>query len=473
MKLFRKIFLQVFIAFLILSQVIFSYLLYYSRKQSLDEIQKYEQLSFQEKCTQFSQIMGSSGKENDQKLEDIKAVVAFRKSFGSEGVLYRQDEELYNEFPYEFDTKGLRVYMGGNEEKISKESLVFKSGEKVYLVFFRDKDLYQIIYMKDITAFYDQVSRTFTNGFFFTLLSLVLIGVILFRALYRTMRPLEELKTAASSIADGTYGIRIPVRGKDEIAELAVSFNRMAGKVEEHMDKLEATNMAQRQLLGSLAHELKTPMTAIIGYADTLLTVRLSDRRREQALNYIANECRRLSSLSVKMLELSGLYETGEKTIEKKKICVAELFRRLQALTVFRLKQKQITLQFVCEPEDLVRDLDADLMMSLLINLVDNACKASPEGSTIWVRGDEKSFSVTDSGRGIPRDEIGRVTEAFYMVDKSRSRNAGSVGLGLTLCRQIAELHAAALKIESEEGKGTTVSVVWSGNRMEQNDTVG
>ena len=110
----------------------------------------------------------------------------------------------------------------------------------------------------------------------------------------------------------GNYEIKVPSEGKTELAQVGKSFNLMTGKVREQIEKLSSVNQAQRQLLGSLAHELKTPMTAIIGYADTLLTVRLSPKRQEIALDYIRNECQRLSRLSVKMLELTGLYETGE-----------------------------------------------------------------------------------------------------------------------------------------------------------------
>ena len=268
-----------------------------------------------------------------------------------------------------------------------------------------------------------------------------------------------ELKKTAALLADGNYGIRLPVRGKDEIAELTESFNQMAEKIEEHVEKLSAVNETQRQLLGSLAHELKTPMTAIIGYADTLLTLRLSERRREQALQYIGDECRRLSRLSVKMLELTGLYEMGESTIEKKEVEVLPFIEKVKELTFWRLQEKKLSLEISCTPEDLTKTMDQDLMMSLVMNLVDNAVKASKEGGKIWIRADERELSVKDEGKGIPLEDLARVTEAFYMVDKARARSAGSVGLGLAICEEIAMLHGARLSLESEEGKGTCVRI--------------
>mgnify|MGYP000060888449 FL=1 len=268
-----------------------------------------------------------------------------------------------------------------------------------------------------------------------------------------------ELKKTAALLADGNYGIRLPVRGKDEIAELTESFNQMAEKIEEHVEKLSTVNETQRQLLGSLAHELKTPMTAIIGYADTLLTLRLSARRREQALQYIGDECRRLSRLSVKMLELTGLYEMGESTIEKKEVEVLPFLEKVKELTFWRLQEKKLSLEISCTPEDLTKTMDQDLMMSLVMNLVDNAVKASKEGGKIWIRADERELSVKDEGKGIPLEDLARVTEAFYMVDKARARSAGSVGLGLAICEEIAMLHGARLSLEREKGKGTCVRI--------------
>ena len=235
----------------------------------------------------------------------------------------------------------------------------------------------------------------------------------------------------------------------------------MAEKIEEHVEKLSAVNETQRQLLGSLAHELKTPMTAIIGYADTLLTLRLSERRREQALHYIGDECRRLSRLSVKMLELTGLYEMGESTIEKKEVEVLPFLEKVKELTFWRLQEKKLSLEISCTPEDLTKTMDQDLMMSLVMNLVDNAVKASKEGRKIWIRADERELSVRDEGKGIPLEDLARVTEAFYMVDKARARSAGSVGLGLAICEEIAMLHGARLSLESEEGKGTCVHLFY------------
>ena len=123
------------------------------------------------------------------------------------------------------------------------------------------------------------------------------------------LHPLYSLRDSANEIAGGNYAFRIPIKKMDEVGEISGNFNRMAEKIEEHVETLSDTNEKQRQLLGSLAHELKTPMTAIIGYSDILLKMSLSEQQKEKALQYIGSESRRLSRLSAKMLELTGLYE--------------------------------------------------------------------------------------------------------------------------------------------------------------------
>lgn len=151
-----------------------------------------------------------------------------------------------------------------------------------------------------------------------------------------------------------------------------------------------------------------------------------------------------------------------EKGLALSKASVKELLETVGGLVKFKLAEKQITLEISCEPEELMLQMDVDLMTSLLLNLVDNACKASSEGGKILLHADETGLFVEDHGRGIPAEELARVTEAFYMVDKSRAKSAGSVGLGLALCKEIAQLHGGILRIESEEGLGTRVSVLWN-----------
>ena len=318
---------------------------------------------------------------------------------------------------------------------------------------------YRLVLVQDITELYADMEKQawlFAEIYF---AAAVISVLIIFLITGRLLKPLRKLQQAAADISEGRLGQRAQAGSKDEIGAMAASFNRMADRIEEQVTELEKVSAQRGMLLGSLTHELKTPMTSIIGYSDTLLHVKLSEERREQALHRIHDECRRLERLSGKLMNLIGLYDNDSIRLEETE--VEDLFSRVADLEKYHLEECGMTLETRSDGQ--MRRLDRDLFESLLINLIDNAVKAGKEGDAIRLEAAGNEISVTDQGRGIPPGDLPRVTEAFYMVDKSRSRNAGGIGLGLALCSRIAELHNASLHIESREGEGTRVTVVFQG----------
>lgn len=479
MKLFTKIFLQVACMIFLLSSVIFFYTTYRWKNQSIQDINNYEESKFQNNLLQFENKLRLAQRQSSTPADDIQIkimVYAFRQIFHDTAALYQDGKELYNGTAYEFEVQDIRNIL---EDKKNQDHnadlygnnlnnlLTTKITGRTLLLYYSatnydDSNIkYQIVTYKDITKIQDRNQLLFYQAGGLTVFLLLLTAVILFLSLQRIMAPLTRLKEAATCVANGNYEIKVPAEGNTELAQVGKSFNLMTNKVKEQIEKLSSVNQAQRQLLGSLAHELKTPMTAIIGYADTLLTVRLSPERQERALTYIGNECRRLSRLSVKMLELTGLYETGEARFSSELIQVNPFLEDAKKLATNRLKEKNISLEILCKPLDLRKTFDPDLMMSAVTNFIDNAVKASEEGSKIIIEATEKQLTVQDFGKGIPKEELTKVTEAFYMVDKSRSRAKGSVGLGLSLCQKIVEIHGFQLEITSNIGEGTAVSVLW------------
>ena len=200
-------------------------------------------------------------------------------------------------------------------------------------------------------------------------------------------------------------------------------------------------------------------MTSIIGYSDTLLHVRINEEQQKKALTHINNECRRLERLSGKMMNLLELY--NNETIHMEKHPVSQLIGKVAELEKYHLKEQGITLE--TRSDDTVLLMDMDLMESLLVNLIDNAMKASKEGDTIYVEAVGTCILVEDHGRGIPAEEIPKITEAFYMVDKSRSRKEGGAGIGMALCQKIITLHQGELKIDSKLGEGTVMRLYFPG----------
>lgn len=276
---------------------------------------------------------------------------------------------------------------------------------------------------------------------------------ILFIILRHILQPLQELNETTKRLAEGNYDQRVVVRRKDEIGQLEESFNKMAEAVEMSTRSLEASERQKTLFMGNLTHELKTPMTAISGYAQTLLSTKLSRENREAALLYIYEECGRLERLSKKMMKLLELDQ--EDSLVFTDTPVNCLFEAAEKSCEVILKDKQMTLECMEHGEHFSMDLD--LMTDVLINLIDNGVKASDCGGKIVLRAYDNIIEVQDFGQGIPAEEQEKIMEPFYMVDKSRSRKSGGAGLGLALTAMIAKQHNISIQIDSKEGNGTRI----------------
>ncbi|MBD5556954.1 MAG: HAMP domain-containing histidine kinase [Roseburia sp.] len=283
--------------------------------------------------------------------------------------------------------------------------------------------------------------------FVVTAVTVLLLSVIL----KHVLKPLQELNETTEYMARGYYDQRVHVRSKDEVGQLGESFNKMAEAVEARTRSMEESEKKKTLFMGNLTHELKTPMTAITGYAQTLLSVKLSEEQQEEALMYIYEECTRLERLSKKMMKLLEL-ET-ESGLIFADTPVEQVFAAAEKSCGVILRDKEITLEISQHGE--IFPMDADLMTDVLVNLIDNAVKASERGGTIVLKADKNVIEVQDFGCGIPEEEQEKILEPFYMIDKSRSRKSGGAGLGLALTAMIVKSHGAQLKIESEPGKGT------------------
>ena len=284
------------------------------------------------------------------------------------------------------------------------------------------------------------------------------VGALLLLLSNVLTKPVRVLSAATREFALGNYEKRSAIRGQDEIGALAKDFNHMADALQGHMRQLEEQARQREDFVASFAHELKTPLTSIIGYADMLRSQNLEEEKHFHSANYIFTEGRRLERLSFKLLELMVL---NRQEFERYAVQAEDVFLHLEDAVCAAIFEKYgVTLSLSFAQACVVAE--PDLLETMLINLVENAAKASERGQSVRVTGalEQSGYRilVTDSGRGIPKEELGRITEAFYMVDKSRARKQNGAGLGLALCASIAKLHQAKLVFESEPGKGTSVS---------------
>lgn len=283
-------------------------------------------------------------------------------------------------------------------------------------------------------------------------------------------KPVKLLTTASKKIADGNYNERVAGVGEDEVGQLARNFNQMAAAIEEKVKELSDSAKQKEDFVANFAHELKTPLTSIIGYADRIYQKDLSKEEQKKAAWYIWNEGMRLESLSLKLMDLTIL---NHKDFELQEVRADVLFKELQSDVEYLVAKKGVSLS--CTAEAAYIDVEYDLFKTLFLNLIDNSIKAGADHIQVSGRvgreesaapGREGDFSglhyiiqVEDDGCGIPAQEIKRITEAFYMVDKSRSRKLHGAGIGLALSERIAQIHGSRLEFESDGENGTKVRI--------------
>ncbi len=270
--------------------------------------------------------------------------------------------------------------------------------------------------------------------------------------------PLYAAVLLISSAAGGgiiAFSVRRALR--ERAAQLARAESECE-RLSSEMANLSEIAERREEFIASFAHELKTPLTAIIGYADMLRSREMTPKNRFTAAGYIFSEGKRLESLSLKLLEL---IVSGKQGIERRRFDAPYFIREVAAVTVPSLAADGMTLDMRWEPGEVW--IEPDLFKTLLINLIDNARKASRRGQTVELYGRREeggyAFFVRDHGRGMKPEDLARIEEPFYMIDKSRSRAQNGAGLGLALCKRIAELHGTRLEFTSAPGEGTTVRV--------------
>lgn len=321
--------------------------------------------------------------------------------------------------------------------------------------------------MKDVTDVFTERALGFSLYRKVTLVMLLTgMVIMLFIASFLT-KPIRLLTRATREMAAGDYKYRARQISRDELGQLTGDFNRMANALEETICKLEEEIEAREEFMGAFAHELKTPLTAIIGYADMLRSHKLDEEKSIMSANYIYTEGKRLEAMSFRLLDII-VAKQDEAHLQETQ--VGELFAYLQEM----FAEKEGTDIRFSHEEAVVR-MEVNLIKTVLVNLIDNACKASENDAVADGAGPDTAavievtgrtvregyrIAVRDYGIGIPEAEQSKIVKAFYMVDKSRARSKNGAGLGLALCAEILKIHHSELQIESKVGEGSCFSFI-------------
>ena len=283
------------------------------------------------------------------------------------------------------------------------------------------------------------------------IITFLLSIIIVYAMTYNLTMPIVKMTELTQQYAKGDFSQRIKVRGNDEIATLAQNFNEMASS-------LENSESSMSSFVANISHELKTPMTSIAGYIDGILDGTIPEQDRTKYLQQVSREVKRLAKLSVAMLQLSKIQSGSGKPIFAKtditKITMQILFsfeelinsKKIDVIGLDKLKS-----EYAC--------VDERFIYQAIYNLVDNAVKFTNEGgyiaTSVYTEGENVYFIIKNSGDGVNGEELTRIFERFYKVDKSRSQDTKSSGLGLNLVKTIIEMHGGKIHATSKLGEYT------------------
>lgn len=278
---------------------------------------------------------------------------------------------------------------------------------------------------------------------------LTLTFIVLYALTYRLVRPLRQMAAATRAFGEGDFSVRVPVEGKDEVAELATALNSMAVS-------LSSVEGMRRSFVANVSHELKTPMTTIAGFIDGILDGTIPGEKRDYYLKIVSDEVKRLSRLVKSMLDLSRI-DNGQLKLTPVQFDLTEVACNTLLSFEQRIENKKITIVDLedCQREEVCADYD--LIGQVVYNLLDNAVKFTNEGGSISLRVYREPgrvvCAVRNSGMGIAAQEMPHIFERFYKSDQSRGLDKNGVGLGLYIVKTVINLHHGEIKVRSVEGE--------------------
>jgi len=289
----------------------------------------------------------------------------------------------------------------------------------------------------------------------FSALGVTAIALVLGLILSRTItRPIRELTTATQAVSGGDLSQQVPVRSRDEMGELARSFNKMSTELARSIN-------TRRQMTADIAHELRTPLSIILGHADAICDGVLPPSVDTVAI--IRDEASRLEHL-INDLRILSLADTGELSLDLQPVIIRELLEEVRQRYVVRANLKQVDIRVDASPGLLAVEIDPGRMTQVLTNILENALRHTPETGQVTLTAGEANgrlqISIQDSGPGVAEEELERIFGRFYRTDPSRQRmeDSGS-GLGLAIAKSIVERHSGTIRAESKPGQGLKIII--------------
>ncbi|ATP41764.1 two-component sensor histidine kinase [Solibacillus sp. R5-41] len=405
------------------------------------------------------QTMYKGGKVTDELIDAIDNYAAYSNI---PIFAVRNPRELSACVPFDVDYDALigpaerqQLIAGNAVIKIGFEKRFERQIISVILPFTDQNRLEGIIYLyyplaKISELAKEEVVLLITGAVMFLLVATFFV----YQGMRKILRPLANLQQAVNHMAQGEYATRVDVTSKDEIGTLSTAFNQMA-------QSIQREDEAQKSFLATVSHELRTPISYVKGYSEAIQNGYISDQKRDEAIGLIARESARMERLTNELMQLARKDEKIPLS-ETEPLVLAETIRDAVSLLQNQAIAKRIQIEQSLEEELIVMG-DEEKIKQVFINVIENAVRYSQENAAILIHskeiGSDAVITVTDSGIGIPAEDLPHITERFYRVNKARSRSDGGSGLGLSIVEQIVKQHHGKLKIESTLAKGTDVII--------------
>lgn len=380
----------------------------------------------------------------------------------SEIFVVNNPKELSACLPFEMDTQALigaeereQLLSGKTIEKVGYEERFDRKIISVIIPLLDGKRLEGIIYMYTPLAKITELTNEFAYLWFISALLFLIIALFVgIKVIQRLTDPLLEMKQAADQVSKGNYTARLTISSKDEIGELAAAFNHMAESIRKEDER-------KKEFLANVSHELRTPISYVKGYSDALISGLIQNKNEaKQYLQLIHREAGRMERLVGDLLDLSKL-DSNEYQLVKLPLPLAQLIEEATVRYVHVMKEKGLTFQLELDP-DVIINGDAGRIEQMILNVMDNALRYTETGGIkieLKKAGNHCLIRIQDTGKGIPAEDISKIKQRFYRVNKARTRSDGGTGLGLAIVDTLVILHGGYVEISSEVGKGTTVDI--------------
>ena len=459
MKLWQKVYLVTIIIFVMLLNVGMYVVFELTYQKDIAVEQKQAETEYNMLTSGLKRSLKSLYQQGDVTDGKLRRVVSYYENYYDDTLyltfwkgdtcVYPQGSDELRDWN-EIDGKNVITISGNGKKIITVKGKVYEGEETFYLRY--EKELTELDEVWDtLQVKYLVISFSFS----------VVLAVFLFIVLRKTMKPIVQLTKVVDDMAEGNWESKAQEDGQDEVATLGRHFNRMAGKIQENIELIQQEADAKQEFVDNFAHELKSPLTSIYGFAEYVQKVNVSEDEKIQCMSYIMDDSKRLLQLSYTMLDMAKIRNEAVH-MENISLCDVEeqISKRMEAIC----KERGVTLQ--CNRSVDSMHANEVLLYSLLCNLIQNAIYACEGGDIVsWgVEEDDEQLRiyVEDNGCGMTKEQVSRVKEPFYRVDKARSREAGRTGLGLAICSQIVEYHKAQMDIQSEIDKGTIITILFS-----------